>query len=580
MTVYVSPFGPKPQFELSTGLPAVGYKLFTYLAGSSTKQSTYTDSTGGSANTNPIVLDSLGNPTSQIWMTGGVRYKFVLAPSTDTDPPTSPIWTIDNLSGINDTAAAGVDEWTTSGLTPTYVSATQFTLAGDQTTNFHVGRRLQFTVTAGTVYGRIVTSAYAALTTVTMVMDGAQALDSGLSAVNLAVLRNNVLSVPFRVATAAGTDTYTASVGIARLVIGDEYKIKIANTNATTAPTLNLDSTGAKNIKLQNGSSVAAGQLSGEHTFRYDGTNMVVLNPIGASAAGALVNIINFTAQTQALTSISNASPAVMTVTSAAHLPEVGSPVQFTTSGTLPTGLSLATTYYVTNASGTTYNVTNTYADALAGTNKVNTSGAGSGTHTQNSIYVKTVNNPSFIIVEAIGGGGGGGGSAAVAAGGGGGGAGGYVRKKIANATLGSTETITIGAGGTAGSSAGGNGGTGGTTSLGAQCSATGGAGGTGGGVSGSYAGGAGGQGASGDLNLIGAPGTTGVGDGASAVYHAGSVGGSTKFGGGAKGVANATTGGLSASNNTGGGGGGAIGSSAQTGGVGGSGRVIIYEYS
>ena len=59
---------------------------------------------------------------------------------------------------------------------PTYVSATSFTLSGDQTLTYTVGRRLKFTVTAGTVYGRILSSVFGALTTVTVIMDGTQVL--------------------------------------------------------------------------------------------------------------------------------------------------------------------------------------------------------------------------------------------------------------------------------------------------------------------------------------------------------------------------------------------------------------------
>src|SRR6185436_10593119 len=98
MALNPSAFGPKPQFVDSAGNPAVGNKLFFYVAGStSTKQNTFTDSTGSVANANPVVLNALGEPTTEIWWTQGLSYKIVYAPSTDTDPPTSPIWTIDNL---------------------------------------------------------------------------------------------------------------------------------------------------------------------------------------------------------------------------------------------------------------------------------------------------------------------------------------------------------------------------------------------------------------------------------------------------------------------------------------------------
>ncbi len=55
--------------------------------------------------------------------------------------------------------------------------------------------------------------------------------------------------------------------------------------------------------------------------------------------------------------------------------------VQFTTTGTLPTGLSLATDYWLVRQSATTAKVATTYANALAGTTVAFTD-AGTGTHT------------------------------------------------------------------------------------------------------------------------------------------------------------------------------------------------------
>lgn len=101
-TVSVSPFGPKPQFVDAAGNPLVGGKMFFYMAGStSTKQNTYTDSTGTVANANPIILNALGEPPTELWFTQGQLYKVVLAPATDTDPPSNPIWSIDNLQGAS-----------------------------------------------------------------------------------------------------------------------------------------------------------------------------------------------------------------------------------------------------------------------------------------------------------------------------------------------------------------------------------------------------------------------------------------------------------------------------------------------
>jgi predicted pyridoxine 5'-phosphate oxidase superfamily flavin-nucleotide-binding protein len=204
MAVNPSAFGPKPQFVDGNGNPAVGYKLFSYAAGSSTKQNTYTDSTGNTANSNPIVLNSLGQPTTEIWFTEGSSYKLVLAPANDTDPPGSPIWTVDNLLGIND-ASISIDQWIASGVTPTYVSGTSFTVPGDQTSNFQVNRRIKATVTAGTVYGYITNAVFGALTTVTVVIDSPGALDSGLSAVQLGLITPTNTSI--RVTNAMLDDT-------------------------------------------------------------------------------------------------------------------------------------------------------------------------------------------------------------------------------------------------------------------------------------------------------------------------------------------------------------------------------------
>lgn len=96
-----------------------------------------------------------------------------------------------------------------------------------------------------------------------------------------------------------------------------------------------------------------------------------------ASTAGwSLFNTTFSYSNTQTVT-ISNASPAVFT-TSANHNLSVGQSVFFTTTGTLPTGLTANTTYYVSLVpSATTYQVSAT----LGGTS-LNTSSAGSGTHT------------------------------------------------------------------------------------------------------------------------------------------------------------------------------------------------------
>lgn len=96
MTEVLAPLLFEQFWNATATAPLVGGKLFSYIAGTSTKQVTYTDSTGSVMNANPIILNSSG--TANVWLDPSLVYKFVLAPANDTDPPGSPIRTVDNVS--------------------------------------------------------------------------------------------------------------------------------------------------------------------------------------------------------------------------------------------------------------------------------------------------------------------------------------------------------------------------------------------------------------------------------------------------------------------------------------------------
>jgi hypothetical protein len=80
----------------NSGSPAAGFQLFWYQAGTSIKQNTWTDSTQTTTNTNPIILDANGSCVA--WTDPSLLYKWVLAGPNDTDPPSSPLRTVDNIS--------------------------------------------------------------------------------------------------------------------------------------------------------------------------------------------------------------------------------------------------------------------------------------------------------------------------------------------------------------------------------------------------------------------------------------------------------------------------------------------------
>jgi hypothetical protein len=90
--------GVAAQFFDNSGVILSGGKIYTYAAGTTTNQTTYTSSSGSTSQTNPIILDSAGRvPSGEIWLTTGISYKFVIKTSTDVL-----IGTYDNITGIND----------------------------------------------------------------------------------------------------------------------------------------------------------------------------------------------------------------------------------------------------------------------------------------------------------------------------------------------------------------------------------------------------------------------------------------------------------------------------------------------
>lgn len=97
MAVYLSPIGGAgAQFFDNSGAPLSGGKLYTYAAGTTTPQTTYTTSTGNIAHSNPIILDGSGRVPAggEVWLDISKTYKFVIKNSTDVL-----IGTYDNITG-------------------------------------------------------------------------------------------------------------------------------------------------------------------------------------------------------------------------------------------------------------------------------------------------------------------------------------------------------------------------------------------------------------------------------------------------------------------------------------------------
>jgi hypothetical protein len=109
--------GAAAQFFTNSGVILSGGKLYTYAAGTTTPQATFTSSSGNTNHTNPIILDSAGRvPGGEIWLSA-LPYKFLIKDSNDVL-----IGTYDNISGIG-AASYQVNNFTGTG------SQTVFTLS-------------------------------------------------------------------------------------------------------------------------------------------------------------------------------------------------------------------------------------------------------------------------------------------------------------------------------------------------------------------------------------------------------------------------------------------------------------------
>ena len=195
MSAFLSPVGGAGwQFFNNQGVIAAGGFITTYLAGTTTPYPTWTDATQGVQNSNPITLNSYGRPPNEIWLQNGIAYKFVL---TDSQGNALTPGTYDNVQGIN-VSSLSQSEWVSNALTPTYVSASSFTIPGNQTGIFNSNRRIQYFLGSGTFYGYVNSSSYNAgtmLTTVSMTAD-TTSLDNTLTGVNYALLNSVNPSVP------------------------------------------------------------------------------------------------------------------------------------------------------------------------------------------------------------------------------------------------------------------------------------------------------------------------------------------------------------------------------------------------
>lgn len=206
--------------------------------------------------------------------------------------------------------------WSPSASAPTYISATSFSLPGNWTAasaGYYpvialVNRRIKATVTAGTVYGSIVSASYAGgITTVTLAMDSGMALDSGLSEVMWGIIDDVNGALPPTVLKQTNTPLYcvisnggsgaaftgTLAPAITAYLTGQKYRL-LWTEASVGADTVNLNSLGAIAVKKNgNTTALAAGDIPAGAIVEatYDGTVFQIGQPIIAPSIPTVVGL-------------------------------------------------------------------------------------------------------------------------------------------------------------------------------------------------------------------------------------------------------------------------------------------------
>jgi hypothetical protein len=210
------------------------------------------------------------------------------------------IRTIDNISGVNDTATPVISEWVLYAGPATYINSTQFSVTGDATATFDNGRRVKATVSGTDRYGTVNGAPVYALgvTTVTLTLDSG-VLDSSLATVYYGFLdpahpsfdttgvnANTKAGIQSQTWTAfttggvSGTYTLTPNPAITAYAAGQKFSVTF-NAASSATNTINISGLGAKSLKMYDStgtkvaSSFALNQVS---DIVYDGTDFVILN--------------------------------------------------------------------------------------------------------------------------------------------------------------------------------------------------------------------------------------------------------------------------------------------------------------
>ena len=199
-------------------------------------------------------------------MAGNYLGKYSITPANNTTTSTSSVSVAEGMlpSNINNAfrdIMADVRQWYNNGqwieygdgsgtYTPTYVSATAFTIDGvDVTSIYHAGRRIKLVApTPGTIYGTVASTTFSTNTTVNVTWDSGSLSNEAITNVYVGILSKTNSSIP------------TGVVSSSILADGSVTTAKIADANVTSAKlatssvaTANIQSSAVTEAKIGTG---------------------------------------------------------------------------------------------------------------------------------------------------------------------------------------------------------------------------------------------------------------------------------------------------------------------------------------
>jgi hypothetical protein len=195
-------------------------------------------------------------------MAGNYLGKYSITPANNSTTSTSSVSVAEGMlpSNINNAfrdIMADVRQWYNDGqwieygdgsgtYTPTYVSATAFTIDGvDVTSVYHAGRRIKLIATTpGTIYGTVSSTTFSTNTTVNVTWDSGSLSSEAITNVYVGILSKTNSSIPSE--SIGSTQIADGSVTTAKLAADAVTTAKIADSNVTTAKITDSNVTTAK----------------------------------------------------------------------------------------------------------------------------------------------------------------------------------------------------------------------------------------------------------------------------------------------------------------------------------------------